>query len=273
MSQRRRLLHLLVCLFVSAATAAAAASGLPSLPPFSFQLHSFNDLRKPRDRPSLPQRYNAPDLALTRWHQANGRSCCPKLPPLSVLTCLSKLSSCLCCRLYRVHRALTAPQVDVQWLPPSLCALQERASSHDSRGCFVLNHDTVDHNSRRTFNSTEDLNAYLPSLPLLRDATRHTYLSLCFKGCGGLQCPCGADSSRNSSSSSTDWLSLVDELLDNLNATVIEFALNARFILDGAGNPSATHSSCLSQRWRPLPSLFTAGDGNAIVSNSPTKLI
>ena len=168
----------------------------------------------------------------------------------------------LTARLYIHARELIKLQIDVQWLTPNLCLLQSRVPSGDPRGCFVLNHDTIDGTSRRTLNSTDDLIAYLPQLPLMQDASRDTYLSLCFKGCGGLLCPCGASNGSNSSSSS-DWLSLVDGLLDNINATITKNSLNVRIVLDGAANPAATHSSCLAQRWRPLPSLFTAGGGTS----------
>ena len=167
-------------------------------------------------------------------------------PPLVCIACL----------------ASSLVQIDVQWLPPSLCALQTRIVSKDSRGCFVLNHDSINIASKRTSNSTDDLIAFLPELPLLHDASRSTYLSLCFKGCGGLLCPCGASlGSGDSSSSSNDWLSLVDDLLNNLNATTTQHALNLHIVLDGAANPSATHNKCLVDRWRPVSSLFTAGDG------------
>ena len=166
---------------------------------------------------------------------------------------------------FHLRVRLTKLQIDVQWLPPSLCSLQSRVTSDDPRGCFVLNHDTIDHTSRRTLNSTEDLIMYLPQSPSMQAASLETHLSLCFKGCGGLLCPCGVSSGSSNSSTSTsstsDWLSLVDDLLDKLNATIVEHSLNVRIILDGAANPAATHSPCLSQRWRPLPSLFTAGDG------------
>ena len=156
-------------------------------------------------------------------------------------------------------------QVDIQWLPSALCSLQSRVVSHDPRGCFVLNHDTVDSTSRRTINSTEDLVAYLPLVPQFQDASRQTFLSLCFKGCGGLLCPCGGSSLTNRFSDNI-WLSLVDDFLDNLNSTIAKHALNVRIVLDGTANPAATHSPCLAERWRPLPSLFTAGDGKRLAA-------
>jgi hypothetical protein len=155
-------------------------------------------------------------------------------------------------------------QVDIQWLPSVLCSLQCRVASQDPRGCFVLNHDTVDSTSRRTINSTEDLVAYLPLVPQFQDASRQTFLSLCFKGCGGLLCPCGVSSLTDRSSES--WLSLVDDLLHNLNSTIAHYALNVHIVLDGTANPAATHSPCLAERWRPLPSLFTAGNGKRLAA-------
>jgi hypothetical protein len=108
-------------------------------------------------------------------------------------------------------------------------------------------------------NTSDDLVASVRLLPVFQDPARQTHLSLCFKGCGGPLCPCGVP--LQDSSSSSDWLSLADDFLADINATIAQHALNIRIILDGAANPAATHSACLSQRWRPLPTLFTAGGG------------
>ena len=75
-------------------------------------------------------------------------------------------------------------------------------------------------------------------------------------------CPCGASQGNGEPSSEKDWLSLVDELLDNLNATITKYSLNVHIVLDGTANPTATRNICLVDRWRPLLSLFTAEDGN-----------
>lgn len=243
-----------LCLYCLLLCFSAALSA--SRPPFSFQLHSFNDLRT--------HAFLHLNVAchLTSCFQANGPSCYPKLLLLFAPHCSSK-----CLPLSSINSAFLRPfllllQIDVQWLPPSLCSLQTRVTSHDSRGCFVLNHDTIGLGSRRTSNSTDDLITYLPALPLLQDPSRTTYMSLCFKGCGGLLCPCGASNGSDVIfSRSDDWLSLVDDLLENLNGTITKNALNVRIVLDGAANPAASHSACIAERWRPLPSLFTAGDG------------
>lgn len=224
-------------------------------PPFSFQLHSFNDLRK-----HTFVHFNAA-CHLTSCFQANGPSCYPKLLLLFAPHSSSKYLHHSTVNYVFSRPSLILLQIDVQWLPPSLCSLQTRVTSHDSRGCFVLNHDTIVLGSRRTSNSTDDLITYLPALPLLQDPSRTTYMSLCFKGCGGLLCPCGASNGSNGIfSRSDDWLSLVDDLLQTLNGTIAKNALNVRIVLDGAANPAATHSGCIAERWRPLPSLFTAGD-------------
>lgn len=245
----------LICLLLSAVVASAAAAGQP---PFSFQLHSFNDLRKHNQNSCCTLR-----CGLTRRFQGNGLNCCPKPPPRFVPPCSSKCLSFLnaAFMLFTTHSRRL--QVDIQWLPSVLCSLQCRVASQDPRGCFVLNHDTVDSTSRRTINSTEDMVAYLPLVPQFQDSSRQTFLSLCFKGCGGLLCPCGGS---GLTSRSSDWLSLVDDLLDNLNSTIAKHALNIRIVLDGTANPAATHSPCLAERWRPLPSLFTAGNGKRLAA-------
>ena len=70
--------NILLCLIVSILIMSAS-----SRPPFSFQLHSFNDLREFIFRSTTV-------CHLMRCCQVNGRSCCPKPLPLSVLPCSSK---------------------------------------------------------------------------------------------------------------------------------------------------------------------------------------
>ncbi len=77
-----------ICLLLSAVVASAAASHRP---PFSFQLHSFNDLRKLTNcRAGATHSCCALCSVLTRPFQENGLSCCPKPPPHFVPPCSSK---------------------------------------------------------------------------------------------------------------------------------------------------------------------------------------
>jgi hypothetical protein len=123
-------------------------------------------------------------------------------------------------------------KVDPQYAPPDLCAAQQRVvNKTDPRGCLLLNHDTIDSGSRSTFNTTGDLLALLgddasPLAPYLRDPARPVHISLCFKGCGALLCPCiGADA----------WLSLVDDLFAAANAVVQQ-------VSGGGGSPARAHA-------------------------------
>lgn len=101
-----------------------------SRPPFSFQLHSFNDLR------TYAFLHLNVACHLTSCFQANGPSCYPKLLLLFAPHCSSK-----CLPLFSINSAFLRPfllllQIDVQWLPPSLCSLQTRVTSHDSPRLF-----------------------------------------------------------------------------------------------------------------------------------------
>ena len=146
-------------------------------------------------------------------------------------------------------------KIDPQWLPPSLCALQERANHSDPRGCFVFNHDTVTVAARRTMNTSEDLITWLAdprSAIFTTDHTARLAISLCFKGCGGAKCPC------DNAPATKSWLSFVDELMADLASVIATHQLNVTILLDGNGNPGA--SPCLAQRWRPVDSVFISGN-------------
>jgi hypothetical protein len=161
-------------------------------------------------------------------------------------------------------------KLDPQYLPPELCALQQRAPTPpDARGCLMLNHDAVTRSARATLNSSADLLALLADPALARytaSAASPLVLSLCFKGCGGaLGCPCDA------SAQTAAWLSLVDELLAALQRAAAAARGGLRVVLDGAANPGA--AACLAQRWRPLESVFISGDdpASAFLSNATAQ--
>jgi hypothetical protein len=143
-------------------------------------------------------------------------------------------------------------KLDPQWVPPSVCATQQRVrNATDPRGCLLLNHDSIVLSKapyRHTFNTTFDLLDVLvePSLAqyfALNAAP--TVISLCFKGCGGLLCPCDAAIEPATAA----WLSLVDEFVATASALIKRAGLNVEFVLDGNGNPGS--AACLAQRWRP----------------------
>lgn len=157
-------------------------------------------------------------------------------------------------------------KLDPQYLPPLLCAGQTRVPTpKDPRGCLLFNHDTIGFLSRKDISSSEDLLGWLVD-PINEPFTRKSNLtiSLCFKGCGGVDCPC------NGSSGSDDWLSLVDDFLSNLTSLISTNSLTTRLLLDGDGNPAA--HTCLAQRWRPINSVYITGDDPAegFTSNDPS---
>jgi hypothetical protein len=107
-------------------------------------------------------------------------------------------------------------------------------------------------------NTTEDLLSLLSIdelSPFFRNSSRVAHVSLCFKGCGGGQCPC------DGSSASEDWLASVDDFFAAAAATVNASALSVEFLLDGDGNPG--QHTCLVNRWRPVESMFISGNDPA----------
>ena len=147
-------------------------------------------------------------------------------------------------------------KVDPQYLTEQSCALQTRVDpATASRGCLVLNHDTVSAKSRSNMNTTNDLLRFLASddfAPIFRNSSRAVHISLCFKGCGGGQCPC------DGSAASSDWMSTVDAFFVAAQNVVNASGLNVEFLLDGESNPG--QHTCLADRWRPVESMFISGD-------------
>ena len=105
-------------------------------------------------------------------------------------------------------------------------------------------------------NTTSDLLALLTSdafAPVFRSPSQAVHISLCFKGCGGGQCPC------DGSIASNDWLATLDSFFSSALAAVNSSGLNVEFLLDGDGNPG--QHTCLAHRWRPLQSMYISGPG------------
>ena len=207
---------------LAAASSAPASAAPPVASAVGAQLHSYNDLR------SLPQALAKAHASASAAASAGGAGGDVRL--------LLKL--------------------DPQYLDAASCTRFDRARRGDARGCLLLNHDTLSASARTSVNSTDDLAPMLLS-PAFGPYTGGgaggvtLYVSLCFKGCGGSGCPCG------SSPAVQAWLSLVDELVADLNAAAAVLP-GLRLVLDGDGNPGS--AACLAQRWRPWPSVFISGD-------------
>lgn len=159
-------------------------------------------------------------------------------------------------------------KVDPQWAPPEFCESMTRVAD-PSGGCLLLNHDAVS-TQRTNYNTTDDVLAFISSDASAAwtrnpDPESKVFISLCFKGCGGVLCPC------DPSTETTQWLSLVDNFVAGANAAVASLGLNVEFILDGEGNPGKVKSPCLVDRWRPWNSVFiTSTDPQgAFTSNDP----
>jgi hypothetical protein len=155
-------------------------------------------------------------------------------------------------------------KIDPQYQSAGFCATQPHANHTDSRGCLLLNHDSVV--SSNWYFVLEDVLGFLTNTSN-RDFFNRSdtfYIALCFKGSGGLFGPCDGTSGAN------DWLSLVDDFFAAANAAVSENNLNVQFVLDGDGDPSG--GSCVLQRWRPWVATYISGSdpAQAFYSNDVT---
>jgi hypothetical protein len=205
--------------------------------PIGGQLHSYNDLRS--------------------WPQAISKSFASTFGSAKVAG---------------LNETLIMLKIDPQWVDADSCKTFIRARKGDTRGCLLLNHDTISPTKARlTMNTTDDLAPLLLSDALSpfvkQSSTTMVAISLCFKGCGGSGCPCNSGTDKNTA----NWLSLVDELYSTLNSVIDNNNLNVRILLDGSGNPAS--SSCLYQRWRPWESVYITGDdpSDGFTSNDPSK--
>ena len=221
-------------LFIHLLLTESARASIPS--PIGGQLHSYNDLRS--------------------WPQAIAKS-------FASISGSSKAVG--------LSENLIMLKIDPQYIDAKNCASFVRARKGDSRGCLLLNHDTISPGKARvTMNSTDDLAPFLLSEALAQYVSTPSTMvaiSLCFKGCGSSGCPCNSGTNKDTA----NWLSLVDELYLTLNSVIAENNLNVRILLDGDGNPAS--SVCLNQRWRPWESVFISGDDPAdgFTSNDPAK--
>lgn len=137
-------------------------------------------------------------------------------------------------------------KIDPHFMPPEFCASQSRVPHGDSRGCFVLSHDTP--SAQAQYNSTQDVALMLQDptfLPFFTQDQR-VYIALCFKN---------APTMCDNSTVAQAWLSLVDEFMAHLASTVHKYRLNVEFVLDGDAAP-LLERPCLWQRWRPLASTW-----------------
>lgn len=153
-------------------------------------------------------------------------------------------------------------KIDPQYAPSIICetVAGSRVAGYPGHvspaGCLLLNHDDVSI-LRQGYNTTDDVVAFVSDpahAAFFRDPApgARKHISLCFKGCGGPSCPCDGDSSGLT----RDWLSLVDDLFQKLNAAVASNGLNLEILLDGSGNVGP---SCLADRWRPWNSMYISG--------------
>ncbi len=163
-------------------------------------------------------------------------------------------------------------KIDPNYRPKIFCRTEERVRNKtDSRGCFVLNHDTPTVLNRRTgYNTTGDVLSILadktgPLYPFLVRPDVRIYFALCFKSIPKDVC------SRVGSQREIveDWRSLVDDLVQSvLTLLSRDPRLNVEFVLD-----SGVPQLCFLQRWRPLAGTSSPYPAEAFWSNNKKKRI
>ncbi len=126
----------------------------------------------------------------------------------------------------------------------------------DSRGCFLLNHDSP-LTKYSKYNSSSDLVNYLRSSEFqqLKSTTEAVSVALCFKSVPNY-CDFNSQNFNN-------WLSLTDEFFDDILTSPIN---GTEFILDGDVKPM----NCLVGKWPGLNSVWinTNSPQDALISNS-----
>eukprot|EP01133_Synstelium_polycarpum_P004326 gene4326-5052_t len=142
-------------------------------------------------------------------------------------------------------------KIDAHYVDAKFCTSQ---GINDPRGCFVLSHDDPVATTR--YNTTSDVVAFVANnLPIYSSSPK--YMALCFKLSTKL---------CDGSTTSANFIALVTELVDALNAVVNSNSLPLTFVLDGAAMPI----DCAVDLWQPLAATWVGKPWDAHTSNNAT---